>query len=504
MSDTAIFPGAGRTSSTHLARTVAIALVGAALYAALLARSVALTPGAFGVDIYDQMWLAFTQGQLDLPARVLRMEGHYTPDGTAYSYHGVAPLITRALFDPFVTMGTLTLAPISLWIWATLGTAFYHAALLTALGPEAGTARLRVTLALTLWFVGPGVILTANHAFYHEPIALAYAATGAFVLLWARAVRAGRLSTPTLVGMAALAALTVHARPHIAVGLYACTGLALLWAVYRDRLRALPAVLAAGLLLGAGGASYLALNEARFGSATAVHGSFDASDIQYGIAFWELEEPGNVRQQGFTEHGRFNLGRVLPNAAFYLAAPPQFLLPGLSDRAADLHGAVTGPRVGFIRIEAPRTGMVFIWAPWVLLAVAGLAALRTAGRPYAGLLLGLGGSALLLLSYATITLRYLVDLWPIFAALALVACARAAQQPPHRQTMRLGGLAMLCGLAVTANVVLVYPKLLRTYDTTGFAEWSAQECRERAIDRGLPQERLSYICRDPLIERTGG
>ena len=135
MSDAAISPGAGRSFSRHLPLSLAIALCGAALYAGLLLRSVALEPGAFGADIYDQMWLALRAGELDLPARVLRMEGHYAPDGTAYSYHGVAPLLTRALLDPFVQMGTLSLAPLSIWIWAVLGTACTHAALLTALGP---------------------------------------------------------------------------------------------------------------------------------------------------------------------------------------------------------------------------------------------------------------------------------------------------------------------------------------------------------------------------------
>ena len=49
----------------------------------------------FGANIYDRYYLAMLEGRFDLPATVLRYEGHYAPDGTGYLYHGVAPLLTR-------------------------------------------------------------------------------------------------------------------------------------------------------------------------------------------------------------------------------------------------------------------------------------------------------------------------------------------------------------------------------------------------------------------------
>ena len=76
------------------------ATLGAALYALMLAdQRLGPLPDSFGApyyDIYNHYYLALREGHFDLPMRVLRIEGHYTPDGTGYPYHGLAPLLTRA------------------------------------------------------------------------------------------------------------------------------------------------------------------------------------------------------------------------------------------------------------------------------------------------------------------------------------------------------------------------------------------------------------------------
>ncbi|MEM6740357.1 MAG: hypothetical protein AAF646_09580 [Pseudomonadota bacterium] len=492
---------AARLARRRIPLAIAIGLLGGSLYALLLERSLGVMPAAFGADIYDQMWLAILDGRLDLPARVLRGEGHYAPDGTAYSYHGVAPLLTRALFDPFVTIGTTSLAPVSIWVWATLGTAFYHAALLRMSGHWDVPEPTSTILGITLWLVGPGVILTSNHPFYHEPVALAYALTGAFVLISAHAASRGRMTALALIGLGALAAIALHARPNVAVGLYAGTVLAIAAALWRAWLRVSPGAVLGLAMLGAGAAGYLALNDARFGSATAVHGSFDESEIRYGIAFWEMESANNARQLGFIEHGRFNAGRILPNGAMYLFAPPQFIVTATSDHAAALHRSYTEPRVGFIRLEAPRIGMLFYLTPWIVLAGIGLWGVRRHGAAFTGLLLALGGSALLTLSYATITLRYHVDLWPLVFVLALLALPSLART----RTLPYGiAFTGFFALGVMANTALYYPHLLRVYPETGFAEWSEAECQARASEIGLPAARIGYVCRDAMVEPTGG
>jgi xanthosine utilization system XapX-like protein len=418
------------------------------------------------------------------------------------SYHGMAPLLTRLLLDPFVTIGAASLAPVSIWLWATLGSAAWHGALLRVGMAHAAAPGLLAVLGAAIWLGGPGLLLATNHAFYHEPIALAYAAAGAFALVWTGMAERGRVTALALAALATLAALTLHARPNLAIGLYLAAGIAMVQALGRTGRAALPGIAAALAILAASGAGYLALNKAQFGAATTAHGSFAPGDVQYGIAFWDMETPDNPRQQAFEEHGRFNPGRILPNAAMYLAAPPQVLAPEVNRMARDLHEAATIPRTGYGRIEGPGGGVLFLWTVWTLLAGIGLGALRRRGAPYAGLLAGVAAGSLVTLSYATITLRYHVDLWPLLAVLALlgVSVSGRSVDPARRAAL---GMACATGLAVSAVTALFYTHLFRTYESTAFAEWSAAECTARAEAKGLQAERIAWVCRDPLIEKDG-
>ncbi|MEM9901777.1 MAG: hypothetical protein AAF865_10535, partial [Pseudomonadota bacterium] len=166
-----------------------------------------------------------------------------------------------------------------------------------------------------------------------------------------------------------------------------------------------------------------------------------------------------------------------------------------------LHRSYTEPRVGFIRLEAPRIGMLFYLTPWIVLAGIGLWGVRRHGAAFTGLLLALGGSALLTLSYATITLRYHVDLWPLVFVLALLALPSLART----RTLPYGiAFTGFFALGVMANTALYYPHLLRVYPETGFAEWSEAECQARASEIGLPAARIGYVCRDAMVEPTGG
>lgn len=481
--------------------SVAVALLGALVYALLMMRSVAVMPGAFGADIYDQLWLAIKDGgRLDLPARTLRLEGHYLPNGTGFTYQGVGPLLTRMLLDPVLNVGAAPLAPFSIWLWATAGTAFWHAAFVRVGARFGGGSKLLASLGVALWLGGPGILLTTNHALFHEAIALAYAAAGAFLLTWMRATEKSHFSAFTLVTLATLAALTVHARPNLAVGLYIATAAALVQALGLRGRAALPSALAAMAILLSGAGTYLALNKAKFGATTTVHGSFAPGDVQHGAAYWNWEPQNSPRQQGFIEHGRFNPGRILPNAAVYLAAPP---MPQANAVFRSLHHAATVPRVGFVRIEAPSTGILFMWTFWAVLAGIGLCALRRHGIPFAGLLAGLTISTLLTLSYATITLRYHIDLWPLIAALALLAVPTFASRPiPTGWRGAALGIAAGVGVGVSSGTAIVYTYKFRTHEAGFFANWSAAECRERAAAKGLNSKRINYICRDPMIDES--
>jgi hypothetical protein len=455
---------------------------------------------AFGYNFYDQVWLALLEGRLDLPARVLRLEGHYAPDGTAYFYHGLAPLVTRALLDPVVTIGHGSLAPISIWLWAVIGTALYHVAVLRVV-PDAGP-RTRAALSTLMWFGGPGIILAGNHAFYHEPIALAYALGGGFVLIWVRALRAGQMSGAALVGLALVAALCVHARPNLAAALYVGVVLAGFWALRAGGVRLAGPALLAVALLGAGGFGYLALNKARFGDMTTTHGSFDKGAIRYGTMFWGLEGEDDLRPQAFIEHGRFNAGRIVPNALAYGLLPPFLMLPEANTAARLLHSGYATPRTGFTRIEPPSSGMLFLWAGWIAAAVAGLVGLRRATPGHLALVGVTGIGAALILAYATITLRYLLDLWPLVVALALIGLPRLTGWIGAMPPARSGALLLVAGFSVLLNLQTAagYRYMFRENPETNFKAWDAATCRSFALGAHLPPHRIGEICRDPRVE----
>ncbi|MBR9766510.1 MAG: hypothetical protein GYB53_24085, partial [Rhodobacteraceae bacterium] len=267
-------------------------------------------PEQFGSRIYDEAWLALRAGEIELPARLLRYEGHYAPDGTGYIYHGAGPLLLRALLSPFVDVTQVSLAPLSLWVWAVVGCAFYHAAFHAALRADpAGDGVSRpaaLLLGLGTWLAGPGLLLVVNHALYQEPIAMAFGLSGGVVWLWHRHFVLGRGGAwSCLLGLGLLAALCLQARPNVAVALYLATGLAalrMLWQLRRQAL--LPAILALALLAG-GIAGYTGYNALRFGDGGVTHGSFEPSQLQYGAIYWGHEDLQGVRAQTFIEHVRF-------------------------------------------------------------------------------------------------------------------------------------------------------------------------------------------------------
>ncbi|WP_108895313.1 hypothetical protein [Palleronia abyssalis] len=486
------------TRPTLPSPSVAIAGIGAGLYAVFLFLSVRMELPAFGHDFYDQVWLALREGRLDLPARVVRLEGHYTPDGTAHFYHGLAPLMTRALLAPVMAIGQVSLAPFSIWLWAVIGSTLYHAAFLQVV--PLAVPRARAIVSLLTWFGGPGILLAGSHAFYHEPIGQAYALGGGFVLIWARAVRAGRMSGAALMGLAALAAACVHARPSLAVAFYAGVVLAAGWALRAGGSRRLAPPLVAISILGVGGGGYLALNEARFGAVSATHGSFEKSDIQYGTVFWGLEDEDDLRPRAFIDHGRLHAGRIVPNALVYAALPPAQMIDA-NISAQLLHASYTLPRTGFTRIEAPVAGLLFLWTGWIVAASAGIAGLRHAAPGQRMLAGATGIGAILILAYATITLRYLLDLWPFLAALALIGLPRLVCRIGTMSRRRAMVLAVATGIGMGLNLQAAtdYRQMFREDPASAFAAWDAASCRARARTASLPASRIGEICRDPRV-----
>lgn len=357
---------------------------------------------------------------------------------------------------------------------------------------------------MTLWIGGPGLMLASNIAFYHETVAVAFGLTGIALWLWSRVLATGRVSGGVLAGLALCAALMVHARPHLGVAMYAGVGVAGLQFVWQARGRALlPLVLVLGLL-GAGGGAFLALNEARFGAADKAHGAFAGEGVIYGTVFWGHEDPDGLRARGFREHGRFNAGRILPNGAMYLAAPPQPLPYWFARHRVvhEVHEGVTEPRVGWIRVEYPDTGVLWLWTGWMVAAGASLWAGWAAWSRMAGAVTSGAIAAGLIFAYATITMRYHIDLWLAIAPLALLGIGALAPALARARARSAGPpllvAACAAGLYYNTSVAQVYRNGFLEHPGSFFAPWSEARCRELAVAKGFGPTDLGRICRPPL------
>lgn len=475
-----------------------LAALGAALYGLIITDTVfAGSPRAFGgqyFDIYNQYFLALRDGRFDLPMQVLRNEGHYTPDGAGYVYHGIGPLITRAALGWAVDLNTTPLIGLSIWLWAVVGSAFYH---LTAHQVYAKYANLEtnfsyiwpVLIGAAAWLASPGILLVANRALTHETITLGYALTAGTLWLFLRVVLLGARPLPALIAMSVLAGLCVHARPNVALGLYGAIALLGLWTLWQVRLRAvLPGIAVATILIGSG-LGFLQLNDAKFGEGGHIHGGFEEGDLQYGSTYWGLEPVDSPRAQAFIEHGRFNAARIPANLTLYLVDPPGTPLQNASRAWFERATA----HLGHIRDEwAP--GIVWLWAPWVLFALLGLTRHATGPSqtrhiPALILIAATSAMALLMASYGTHTVRYRTELWPLIASLGMIGLAHLAPMRPARwQTGLLIG-AVIFSAAIGLRTAGQY----RTAYFKDF-EWPQATCAKMVSNKGFSQDRIPDLC----------
>lgn len=446
--------------------------VGAALWylACLSNEQFSLFHNAYSIDAaYNYYFLSLLDGRFDVPLRTIAYEGHYLPDGRAFVYYGLAPALIRGFFAPFVDLSRVSVAPAVVWVLAT-ATGFVCQSSLLYVVRRGRVASLRLELlvlvsgALAIWFSSPLTALAGSAPIYHEPILFAFLLTMLFLRLCLPILYGEASPRDRLVPLALLASLAVHARPHVAATLYMVTcGLMIMhWlSVKRDasghRRGSLPrqggrATLGALAILGASGLIYLGVNKVRFDDGFTYHGGSHGPVVQ-GTVYLGMEAPDSPRWRGFSEHGRFNVRRIIPNASYYL----------LSDKK--LHADLTSWfETGFVRLEPPMRSVVEIWAPWLVMLVAGLG-LFSAGirreqriRPWAspGLALLLLAASLILhftmLSYATVTLRYTTELFVFVFFGAILSLGLLL--PLAEQLGRGRGAALLSTALVTLALSL--------------------------------------------------
>ncbi len=385
-----------------------------------------------GEWVYNYYYLSILEGRLDVPIQIIGLEGHYTSDGRAFVYHGLSPLLIRAVFSPFVDLTAFDLRYITIWFGAVAGTIGFYLTLLGMLRtvwPENRVAS-RASHALIwilLWYLAPGLLLVSNASFFHEPIAMAFACLGLFVFYAWRLVEGEKPSFVLLLLMAILAGLAVHSRPHVAVGMYAVMLLALGWSLKTGRQKSIPSVLACLTVLGAFGLLYMQMNALRFGSALTVDGSIDDGEVLYGFVFWGEEKPTSIRFIAVQEYGRFHLARVPYTSMVYLLSNG----PGWGQDIANAVRLETGA----IRLEAPLLGFISFWAPWYLLMLIGVFLVPAMRKMHLLLLVATLPAFVFVLCYPTVTARYRVELWPIvfpFAAAAMVLVLRWLDENAHR------------------------------------------------------------------------
>ncbi|WP_322890900.1 MULTISPECIES: hypothetical protein [unclassified Yoonia] len=491
---------------------VICAAVGALIYA-LLAFSVIMPQPYpyFGVDIYNAYFYRLLDGRFDLPLRMLTFEGHYSADGTAILYHGIAPLLTRLVLYPFVALEDFPTAAFSIWLWSVVGTGFYHLALFQVIRKYMGQIPLLwvVLMAVAIWVSSPGFLLTTNTVLYHEPTSIAYAAMAIAVYLMVRCALFGLAWRYVLIPTALMAGVLLHARPHMAVGLYAGVAVMIALALWENakgtRLRVFVSIVILGLV----GASFLQFNSLRFGSATSAHGQIEMPDrnsqVQYGPVFLGNDASVTGRLRVFVEHGRFHPWRVLPNTALYIFDFPPTSADTSGGAIATLHRSVTEGISGYGFIEAPRFGMVFIWPAWIVLMVIGLGLgrPRLSGGPRAlPVLIATGIAAGLMLAYPTVAFRYRFDVWPVVMALCLLSLPGLIQRfgPELLKIPRVLSMSLIIvvfGVFMSGRVAIPYKQSYQQGAGQTYETWDADRCLSRLATKDFSPERLAELCVDP-------
>ncbi|WP_428673824.1 hypothetical protein [Roseibium sp.] len=500
--------GTGCSRSVTITRSLDLIVLGILTYAVLASGVLREWAYPFGQNIYDEYFHAILDGHLDLPARVAQLEGHYSPDGVAYIYHGLAPLITRFVFGWAWPFESFSLAPLSVWIWACIGSFCYNLAFVTVAAPhleQLGERGVRLSryLSLATWFCSPGIYLTASTAIYHEPVVLTYAATGVFVLVWAQAVFGDWPVWRTAIPSALIAAIALHGRPNVAIGLYLATVLVLLLLAKTSLRTHWLRIGLALLILGLSGIGYLTLNTARFGSPTHTHGSFLKSNMQYGYVFWGVEKENSARASAFTEHGRFNARRIPYNFTIHMFDLPETRLDlkAPRDRLREIAQRILAPDLGFIRSAKPFVGMVWLWPLWLMFAVYAVTAQRKFWFRMAIPLAGGLATTLVTLSYGTVALRYKTDMWPLLSLLVLLGLfaftKKVARNPGSFAPKWAAGACLVFGLFLTWSMATGFI----TYQTgTRYTPvWSDEQCEFFTGKKNFSREDAARICSPPRI-----
>lgn len=404
---------------------LAFGILGITVYAFVLTNG---TWNFLGTEVYGLAFNSYAtsiySGSLTVSPESIGMEGFYVDD-KVYMYFGALPAVLRGPLIPFVDLESVFVSRIFILLFCGIGALLFQ---WWSVRIVAGQRPIRLAswdflllalISVNIWFATPQFFLGGSGTIYHEPIAVGLLLWTVFVLMVFNIVALNKkISSATLVGLALLAALCLHARATMAVGMYAATCLVVLWSLckkvgwwpkpgHRDRpirlarlLRDLLPEMTAMSLLAIGGGILLAMNFAKWGDPFVMA----LSEFR---GFVLTDEGGSEAIQAFREHGRFNLARLPSNAVFHFVG-------GWNLRETLLEAF----NAGFVRAEKPLGRLILMWPVWLALAAAGVwgAARGVVTKAISDRLVWLGTGvlavpAILILSFVTVALRYKADIW---------------------------------------------------------------------------------------------
>ena len=350
---------------------------------------------------YNQYALAIMDGRLDVPLEAIGYEGMLF-NGKVYMYYGILPAVIRILISPFVDLETTSVSRLLIWFFLTTGVSITQWVVLEYFQRNSPSIRnyfLLVITSITLWFGSAHFTLVQNGSLYIEPYAFSLFLVSAYLALFARNVIFRNEVKLPLKSFALISGLALFARPNIAIFLYLAT-VSLLAYQFIENKDVKKSLIPLGILLIAG-SLLLTINYLRFDNPFSLSAGYYAQS---------LIEDNRERICGYEQSGQFNLLRLLPQFLFYMNGDY-----GVYRDISDWLG------LGFVRTEHPHAIIVQMWAiPFIALLYmiysGGTCVSVSSDRQklIAGLLLISLASTIAILSYVTVTIRYIADIWMPF------------------------------------------------------------------------------------------
>lgn len=371
-------------------------------------------PGALW-KAYNDYAIGLLNGNLEIPLESIGAEGWFK-NGAVYMYYGIMPAIGRWPALLITDISSLPLSRLSIWLWSISALGVAQFVLLKHYLNHPKKTKNKFTILLitsfVLWFGSAHLIIIQNNSIFHEPYAVSLFSVTVFIALIFNDIVLKDNPKYRLKTYALLAAICVHARPHVAFFLYLLTLYLIYFSVFIDFKKTndqkktlivnfLKKSFAPLFIMALSGFLYIGINLEKFDSISPMNS-----------ATWGLHyiHGNSASICGFQNSGFFNLLRVIPNSYYYLTSDET----GFSD-------LLNFFSLDHVRTEYPITyvRLPLLWAlPFVclLLMLKFSFKRKLASHTEKSILLKVMliislASTIPTLSYTTITYRYLADLW---------------------------------------------------------------------------------------------